>query len=91
MLTKNILYQVGVSLNIAQNNLARSQEITSGHYLSQMSMFTSKVDQKCNYIKLELVQTLLQITHLTSKKSYLAFLAQFTSKLGQVGSRFKHY
>ena len=33
-----------------------------------------KVDQKWNQVKLELVQTLLKITHLASKKSYLVII-----------------
>ena len=47
------------------------KEVVSGHYLPQ---FTWTVDQKWNWVKLEFVQTLLRITRLTHKKSYLLII-----------------
>ena len=61
------LGQVEVGLNIAQNYSL----VISGHYLPQ---FTLKVDQKCNHVKLQSVQTLLKITHLASRNLYLVII-----------------
>ena len=57
--------------NIAQNHSSSHEEVISGHYLPE---FTLKVDQKCNYVKLESVRTLLRITRLDHRKSYLVII-----------------
>ena len=67
------LGHVGVGSNIAQwSNL---QKIITGHYLAQ---FKWKVNQKWNYVKLELVGTLRIIIYLGSMKLYIwSLLTQF--------------
>ena len=81
------LCQVDVSSNIAQTHLCNLYEIISGHNLPQIIW---KVDQKWNEVKLESVPTLLQITHLAPKKSYMVIITSIhmkcwsKSKLGQV-------
>ena len=66
------LGQVASGSNIAQNHSSSIQEAISGHYLPK---FTLKVDQKWNYVKLESVQTLLRITRLAHRKSYLIIIS----------------
>ena len=58
------LGQVGISSKIAQNQ-------SSGLYLPH---FIWKVDQKLNQAMLVSVRTLLKITHLVSRKSYLVIV-----------------
>ena len=65
------LGQVEIGLNIAQNHSSSQYEAISGHFSPQ---FICKVDQKWNKVKLELVRTLLKITRLAYKKSYLAII-----------------
>ena len=65
------LGKVEVGLNIVQNHSSSPQEVISGHYLPQ---FTYKVDQKWNWVKFKSVRTLLRITHLTHRKSYLVII-----------------
>ena len=85
--------KVGVGSNIAQNRLFSPYEVICYHYMSQ---FMSKVDQKRNWIKLKSVQTLLRITCLANRKSYVVIIyanacEKFTkSKIGSSWSRFKH-
>ena len=62
------LGQVGVDSNIAQNHSSSPQEVISG------PQFTWKVDQKLNYVKLESISTLLRITQLAYRKSYLVIM-----------------
>ena len=59
---------VGIGSKIAQNHSSGPWEVKSGHYLPQ---FTYKVDQN---VKLESARTLLRITHLTIRKSYLIII-----------------
>ena len=65
------LGKVQVGSNIAQNQSSSPYEVISGHYLPQ---FTWKVDQNWNYVKFKSVRTLLRITHLTHRKSYLVII-----------------
>ena len=50
------------SSNIAQNHSSSTKEVTSDHHLLQ---FTWKVDQKWNYVKLEVGSNISQ-NHLSS-------------------------
>ena len=68
------LGQVGIGLNIASalviTHLASMKSFISGH----LPQFIWKVDQKWNQVKLESDQTLLKITPLGTRKSYLVII-----------------
>ena len=87
------LGQVQVGSNIAQNHSSSPYEVISGHYLPQ---FTWKVDQKWNYVTFKSVRTLLRITHLAHRKSYLVIICPNShekltkSEIRSSSSPFKH-
>ena len=87
------LGQTGIGSNIVQNHSSSTYEVLSDHYLPQ---FTWKVYQKCNYVMLESVRTLLRITRLAHRKSYLLIYlpnSDATLTKGEImtsWSRFKH-
>ena len=57
--------------NITQNHSSRLLEVISSHYLPHLLW---NDDQKCNPVKFESGRTLLKITHLASRKSYLVII-----------------
>ena len=69
------------------------QKVISGHYLPQ---FTWQVNEKWNLVKLQLIQTLVRITRLVHRKSYLVIICPNShekltkSEIMSSWSRFEH-
>ena len=70
-LTKSKIRSSWSRFKHCQNHLFSPQEVICDHYMSQ---FMSKVDQKRNWVKLKSVQTLLRITCLANRKSYVVII-----------------
>ena len=85
--TRSAIKAIGLGLDIAQNHFSIPYEVISGHYLPK---FTWKVDQ------LKSVRTLLRITRLAHRKSYLVIICLNSHEKLTKGeirsnwSRFKH-